>query len=169
MSPGELNITTELDDLELTVDPQLPEIELVVDSPPSVAVETPSTKELNITIEAKSTDIKVVDDQSDIDVTIESTPDVIVFPTLGSSGPPGPPGSPGPPGPPGPEGQQTTYTFTQLAPTHLWDIIHNLNRYPSVTVIDSGGSEIIPTIIYVSNNYIQLQFDNVTSGKAYLN
>lgn len=121
--------------------------------------------EINITVDTEDVEIKIEDDIPDIELTVASSPDIIVIP----GGPEGPPGPTGPPGPPGPIGVQTTYTFTQAAPIKVWDIIHNLNCFPSVTVVDSGGSEIIPTIVYINNNRIQLMFDNITSGKAYLN
>jgi hypothetical protein len=175
MSPDELKITTDTEEIEVDLETDLPDIEVIVDSASNVVVEIPSLEELNVTVETQETEIEIPDSPEDTEVIIDSTANVIIFPTTGvpgepgAPGAPGEPGAPGPPGPPGPEGQQTTYTFTQLAPVHLWDIVHNLNRYPSVTVIDSGGSEILPTIIYLDDDHIQLSFDNITSGKAYLN
>ena len=64
---------------------------------------------------------------------------------------------------------ETTYVFTQVVAAMTWNILHNLNRYPSVTVVDSGGSEIIPTLIYIDSNSVTLSFGAATSGKAYLN
>lgn len=78
-------------------------------------------------------------------------------------------GPPGPAGPPGSPAVQTTYIFTQTIAVSTWSIIHNLNCYPSVTVIDTGNSEIIPDVSYISSNEVRLSFANPTSGKAYLN
>lgn len=125
--------------------------------------------EIKVLVETKEVEIKIGDKPPDVKLTVESSPDVIVLPGTGAPGPPGPEGVPGPPGPEGPMGTEQTYIFTQLTPDTLWDIIHNLNRYPSVTVVDSGGSEIIPSVIYISGNQVQLHFSNATSGKAYLN
>lgn len=131
--------------------------------------------ELNVLIETKEIEVYAATEPPAIDLILESNPDVIVLPTTGSPGPAGPegapgtPGTPGAPGPEGPPGEQTTYTFNQIAAATLWDIIHNLNRYPAVTVVDSGGSEIIPTVVYIGSNQVQLHFSNETSGKAYLN
>jgi len=75
-------------------------------------------------------------------------------------------GTPGPPGTPGPGG---TYIFTQGTPSTTWTIAHNLNAYPSVTVVDTGGSEIIPTVVYTDANHLTLTFGAATTGKAYLN
>lgn len=63
----------------------------------------------------------------------------------------------------------TTYTYTQSAPSASWVVTHNLNTFPSVSVVDTGGTEIIPDILYVSANSITLTFGSPTSGKAYLN
>lgn len=130
---------------------------------------TDELDELNVLIETKEVEIKVGSKPPDIDVIVKSSPDVIVLPGTGAPGPPGPEGPQGPQGPEGSMGTEQTYTFTQLAPDILWDVVHNLNRYPSVTVVDSGGSEIIPTVVYVSSNQVQLHFSYATSGKAYLN
>lgn len=59
--------------------------------------------------------------------------------------------------------------FTQGIPSAIWDIDHSLGHYPSVTVVDTGGSEVIPDIRYVDSNHIVLTFGSPTSGKAYLN
>jgi hypothetical protein len=82
-------------------------------------------------------------------------------------GPPGPPGPAGPAGPPGPTG--TGFIFTQSSPSAIWTIVHNLNRWPSVTVVDSGNSEIIPNVVYTNSNQVIATFGSPTSGKAYLN
>lgn len=62
-----------------------------------------------------------------------------------------------------------TYIFTQTSPSTTWSIVHNLGRNPSVTVIDSGGTEIITDVQYVDANNLQITFGAPTSGKAYLN
>jgi Collagen triple helix repeat (20 copies) len=61
------------------------------------------------------------------------------------------------------------FIFTQGSPSASWVILHNLNRHPSVTVVDSGDSIIIPTVHYDSMNQITVTFGSATSGKAYLN
>ena len=39
-----------------------------------------------------------------------------------------------------------TYTYTQNGSSHTWVITHNLNKFPSVTVIDSGDSVVVGCI-----------------------
>lgn len=80
-----------------------------------------------------------------------------------------PPGQTGPPGPTGPPGGGTTYIFHQDTPAATWTITHNLGTYPSVTVIDSGGSEVLGSPNYVSGNQVVLTFSAAFSGTAYLN
>ena len=50
-----------------------------------------------------------------------------------------------------------------------WDIHHNLNKYPSVTVVDEDNTEIICEVRYISKNDIKLLFNGKFKGKAYLN
>ena len=33
-----------------------------------------------------------------------------------------------------------TYTFTQPTPSASWSVTHNMNKYPSVTIVDSAGN-----------------------------
>jgi hypothetical protein len=61
------------------------------------------------------------------------------------------------------------YIFTQSSPAVSWVIPHNLGKHPSVTVVDTGDSVIIPSVHYDSINQITATFGSATSGKAYLN
>lgn len=175
MSPDEPNLETVTEEIEITIE-DVEDLNLIIDSPSEVDVAVVSSDDVNIVIETTEIEVKV-EDKPDIDLSVDPTSDVIVLAAgnfglpgpPGPSGPEGPEGDPGPEGPPGPSGTETTYTFTQLAAVYSWDIIHLLNRYPSVTVIDSGGTEIIPNVSYISDDEIQLYFENPTSGKAYLN
>ena len=60
-----------------------------------------------------------------------------------------------------------TYIYEQLTPAAEWRIVHPLNKYPSVSVVDSGGSIVIGAVQYISEN--QVVFSKKFSGKAYLN
>jgi hypothetical protein len=67
-----------------------------------------------------------------------------------------------------------TYTHNQSAASATWTITHNLNKFPSVTVIDSGDSVVQGEILYNSANQLTLTFfaggvASAFSGKAYLN
>jgi hypothetical protein len=62
-----------------------------------------------------------------------------------------------------------TYIFIQNSAEPIWMINHNLNKIPSVTVIDSAGSIVIGEITYVDMNNIIVTFSGAFSGKALLN
>jgi hypothetical protein len=66
-------------------------------------------------------------------------------------------------------GNGTSYTYQQSVPNTIWTIPHNLGRYPSVTVVDSAGSQVYGDAIYVSSMIIRLEFSAAFSGTAYLN
>lgn len=83
------------------------------------------------------------------------------------SGPRGPIGPIGPPGPAGPPA--ASYIHTQLQAAAQWHVQHSLNRYPSVSIVDSGGSLVVGDIDYISRDEIVLTFTSEFSGKAYLN
>ena len=68
----------------------------------------------------------------------------------------------------------STYTHNQSSISHTWTITHSLNRYPSVTVVDSGNTVVAGTIVYNSANQLTVTFFSggntlQFSGKAYLN
>ena len=62
-----------------------------------------------------------------------------------------------------------TYVYTQGAPSSSWNITHNMNKYPSVTVIDSGNNAVEGEVIYNSLNSLTVNFSGGFSGKAYIN
>ena len=67
-----------------------------------------------------------------------------------------------------------TYTHNQNTTSNTWTITHNLNRFPSVTVVDTGNTVVIGTIVYNSVNQLTITFFQAGSalafsGKAYLN
>lgn len=61
------------------------------------------------------------------------------------------------------------YIHTQGTPSDTWTINHTLNKYPSVTIIDSGGTEIIGDIKYIDTTTVLVTFTSGFSGKAILN
>jgi hypothetical protein len=50
-----------------------------------------------------------------------------------------------------------------------WSVAHNLGKYPAVEVVDSGGSLVLPDVVYVDVNHVQLDFASPNTGKAYVN
>jgi hypothetical protein len=63
----------------------------------------------------------------------------------------------------------STYTFTQATPSSIWTIAHSLEKFPSITVVDSSNNVVVGFSTYDSNNQITLEFSAPFAGKAYLN
>lgn len=61
------------------------------------------------------------------------------------------------------------FTYNQIAASSTWVITHNLNKYPSVSVIDTASTTVIGAVTYDSLNQLTLTFSAAFSGKAYLN
>jgi len=67
-----------------------------------------------------------------------------------------------------------TFTHNQNSTSDTWVITHNLMRFPSVTVVDSGDSIVQGTVVYNSNKQLTITFFQkgvalAFQGKAYLN
>jgi hypothetical protein len=63
-----------------------------------------------------------------------------------------------------------TYVHDQSVGSALWTISHNLNRYPSVTVVDTDGYVFMPASIrYVDSNTIEIGLSSEQTGKVFLN
>ena len=67
------------------------------------------------------------------------------------------------------EKQDKNFYFTQTTASDTWTITHNLNKYPSATVIDSAGTEVVGNITYNSLNQITITFSGAFKGSATLN
>lgn len=61
------------------------------------------------------------------------------------------------------------FVHTQNSASSSWSITHGLNKYPSVSIIDSGNNIVVGDIEYTSLNTLTLRFSASFSGKAYLN
>lgn len=65
--------------------------------------------------------------------------------------------------------QNPTFIYTQGTAARDWDIVHNLNKYPSITVADSAGTVVLGEAEYISQNEVILHFSAPFVGTAYLN
>jgi hypothetical protein len=61
------------------------------------------------------------------------------------------------------------FTFTQSTATNTWNITHNLGKFPSVSVVDSGNTIVYGDIDYIDNNSLTITFSAAFGGKAYMN
>lgn len=66
-------------------------------------------------------------------------------------------------------GNVPTYTHEQGTSASTWSITHNLDKYPSVTVVDSAGTKVECVVTYIDSNECELKFNAAFKGKAYLN
>ena len=62
-----------------------------------------------------------------------------------------------------------TFIFNQNTVATVWNIQHNLGKFPSITVIDTGDTVVAGEYTYIDNNNVQLNFSAGFAGKAYLN
>lgn len=65
--------------------------------------------------------------------------------------------------------QDATFIFEQEIATNEWIVNHELNKYPAVTVVDSGDNVVIGDVQYLNANSLKISFTAVFSGRAYLN
>ena len=61
------------------------------------------------------------------------------------------------------------FVYIKSTPNKIWEITHNLDKYPSVTIVDSAGSVVMGDITYTSKSTLTVTFSAAFSGKAYLN
>lgn len=113
----------------------------------------------------------IVEQTTIIEMTYETPQSVVITPTnsviemIYTS--PGPKGEQGPKGDPGPA--SPVYIHYQDLPANQWTVMHNLNKFPSVSIVDSGGSNVFGDIVYINDTTLTITFSTVFSGKAYCN
>lgn len=61
------------------------------------------------------------------------------------------------------------HIHTQISASDHWVIAHGLNKYPAITVVDSGGTVVIGEVEYIDMNVVYIKFNGIFSGKAYCN
>jgi hypothetical protein len=106
-------------------------------------------------------------------IEVVDTPPTTASEEIGVPGMPGPPGEQGEQGEPGPPGTpgagDKTFIWVQDVPTNHAEIVHGLNKFPAVTVIDTGGSEIETHVAYVDNNTVIIDLSVSVAWTAYFN
>lgn len=61
------------------------------------------------------------------------------------------------------------YVFNQASATATWNINHNLNKYPSIHVVDSAQTVVVGDVKYIDLNNITVTFASGFAGQAFLN
>ena len=67
------------------------------------------------------------------------------------------------------DGLKTTYIHEQATASNVWQIEHNLNKKPSIMVVDTADTVIEGVEKYIDENNIEIYFNAAVKGKAYLN
>lgn len=62
-----------------------------------------------------------------------------------------------------------TYTHVQNVTANIWTVNHNLGKKPSITILDSAGSEVVGAVQYISDNQVVISLDYAISGTAQAN
>lgn len=57
----------------------------------------------------------------------------------------------------------------QATPALEWTVAHNLGKFPSVTIVDSAGSEVEAAVRHNDANNLTVTFTAAMSGSLYLN
>lgn len=61
------------------------------------------------------------------------------------------------------------YVHTQSVASATWTVNHNLNKFPSVTIVDTANDEVEGEVNHVSNTQLIIKFSAAISGKAFIN
>ena len=61
------------------------------------------------------------------------------------------------------------FVFTQTVASNTWTINHTLDKFPSVSVVDSAGTEVFGQVQYVNLSRITITFSSAFAGEAFLN
>lgn len=62
-----------------------------------------------------------------------------------------------------------TYVYTQVFETTSWNIEHNLNKFPSVSIVDNENNQVWADVQYIDENTVKLNFSQGFTGKVYIN
>lgn len=61
------------------------------------------------------------------------------------------------------------YTHDQVIASDVWVVTHNLNKKPSIEVVDSADNIVTGDYEYNDLNTVTLRFNGAFTGKAYFN
>ena len=61
------------------------------------------------------------------------------------------------------------YSHSQSSANATWSIAHNLNKFPSVTIVLSTGKQGYADVNHIDKNNLTITFAGAESGKAYMN
>lgn len=107
-----------------------------------------------------------ISNQTDLQAALNSKQNNITLTTTGSEGPATLVGStlniPD-------YSEVSTFIYVQAVPSVLWTIEHNLNKFPSVSVVNINNVLMYGQVTYIDENNLTIEFSAGFSGKAYMN
>jgi hypothetical protein len=59
--------------------------------------------------------------------------------------------------------------YEQTTPSKVWTIVHNLDKFPSINLLDANGVIMFADIKYVDMSTVEITFATEVTGKALLN
>ena len=65
--------------------------------------------------------------------------------------------------------EDKNYVHNQTVASEEWIIVHNLNKYPAVNIINSANEEVVGEVIYDNVNQVTVRFVSAFKGRATLN
>lgn len=71
--------------------------------------------------------------------------------------------------PPTPTESDKTFVYEQQTTFDSWRVVHNLGKYPSVSIVSYSGNEVVGDVQYINENECILTFSVGVNGKAYFN
>lgn len=113
----------------------------------TINVESPKDNYIDVITEQNTINVDVIENEIIIEVTEK--------------------GDPGPPGPPGKDGDKNYLQTFNL--TDFVTVTHNLNKYPSVTVMSSANDQVEGKVTYIDTNTLIVEFSSSFSGKITCN
>lgn len=64
---------------------------------------------------------------------------------------------------------QNSFVFDQQVASAVWVVVHNMGKFPSVTIVDTANDQVEGEVRFNSNNQLTITFTAAVAGKAYLN
>lgn len=64
---------------------------------------------------------------------------------------------------------QNNFVFDQQVASSVWVVVHNMGKFPSVSIVDTANDQVEGEVRYNSNNQLTITFTAAVAGKAYLN
>jgi hypothetical protein len=61
------------------------------------------------------------------------------------------------------------YVFSQAVASATWSVQHNLNKFPSCTMVLSTGQQGYGDVVFIDENNLTITFASAETGKAYIN